>query len=354
VDDAIRRALATMFPRDEGAQYWFARADGETASVCVGLARRRPPARVVPRTSFHCFSTTKPITALAVLQLVDEGVVDLDAPLSSYLPDLPYLNGATVRQALGHQAGLPNPLPLDWVHRAEAHADFDGDAFVAKVVRDHPKCGPPGKRARYSNVGFLLLGRMIATLRGQRYVDCVRSRILEVVRDHHDDDAWLGFTAPDGDRHATGYTRLATGTGLAIALMRDRARLRRREGGWLRYDPFYLDGAAYGGLVGNVHGWAPLLAAIARADERLLSSAGYRSFFTPQPLASGAASGHALSWFTGRIGAHDFRCHAGGGGGYGAEIRVYPELQAASAIVCNTTILSDTRMLDRIDTSWLS
>ncbi len=352
--DAIRRALGATFRHDEGAQYWFLRADAETVSACVGLATRRPPTRVVPRTTFHNFSTTKPITALAVLQLVDEGCIELDASLAGYLPALPYANGATVRQVLSHQAGLPNPMPLSWVHRASTHDEFDDDAFLATVLREHPTCDAPGRRVRYSNIGFLLLGRLLASIRRQRYADIVRTRILDVVRDHSDGDAWLGFAMPNGDRHAIGYTRLLSPTGMAIALLPDPPRLRHREGGWLRYDPFYLDGAAYGGLVGNVRGWAPLLAAIARADERLLSPAGYRSFFAPQPLASGRPSGHALSWFVGRLGTHEYRCHAGGGPGYAAEVRVYPELGAASALVCNTTIVRDTRMLDRIDACWLS
>lgn len=352
--DAIRAALSEVFPHDVGAQYWFRRDDGETATVCVGLASRRPATRVVPRTTFHAFSTTKPITALAVLQLVDEGKLELDAPIADLLPELPYRNGATVRQVLSHQAGLANPLPLDWVHRAESHADFDHDAFLAKVLRDHPKCGRAGQRARYSNIGFLLLGRLIATQSGTRYVDYVRTKILDVVRDRDDADAWLDFSAPDGDRHAIGYTRIMSPIGMMVSLMPDRQKLRTREGGWLRYAPFYLDGAAYGGLVGNARGWAPLLCAIAGRDERLLSDAGYRDYFAPQSLASGEPSGHAMSWFTGRLGAHDFRCHAGGGPGYGAEIRVYPEIGAASAVLSNTTIVTDTRMLDRIDACWLN
>ena len=352
--DAIDRALADVFGHDIGAQYWFRRSDGEATLRCLGLASRRPPTPVVPRTTFHSFSTTKPITALVVLQLVDEGKLELDVPIAQYLPEIPYRNGATVRQVLSHQAGLPNPLPLDWVHRAADHADFDHDAFLANVLRDHPKHGRAGERARYSNIGFLLLGRLIATLSGTRYVERVRAKILDVVRERDDADAWLDFRAPDGDRHAVGYTRIMSPIGMMVSLMPDRLKLRTREGGWLRYAPFYLDGAAYGGLVGNARGWAPLLLAIASRDERLLSSAAYRDYFASQPLASGEPSGHAMSWFTGRLGAHDFRCHAGGGPGYGAEIRVYPEIGAASAVLSNTTIVTDTRMLDRIDACWLS
>ena len=98
---------------------------------------------------------------------------------------------------------------------------------------------------------------------------------------------------------------------------------------------------------------AGLLTAIAQCDERLLPRAWYSRYFAEQPLASGRPSGHAMSWFVGGCGRHDFRTHAGGGPGYGAEIRVYPELGAASALLCNTTFVNDRRMLDTLDAIWL-
>ena len=75
--------------------------------------------------------------------------------------------------------------------------------------------------------------------------------------------------------------------------------------------------------------------------------------FAPQALTSGRPTGHALSWFTGRRAGHEYLCHAGGGPGYGAEIRVYPALGAASALLTNTTMISDARLLDRLDAQWL-
>ena len=315
----IDRVLADLFPREEGVQYWRREPSGETTLSCGGLADRRTARPVGPATTFHWFSTTKPITALAVLQLAARGRVDLEAPLLQYLPDLPYRNGATVRQVLSHQAGLPNPLPLRWVHRAEDHPTFDARAFVDRVLHEHPRCTTPGRRARYSNIGFLLLGRLVEVVDGRPYPDYVRSEILDVVRPADNRDAWLGFAAPEGNRHATGYTRRRSVLGAFVRLMPDPLRLQHREGAWVRYNPFYLDGAAYGGLVGNALGWAPLLSAIAGRDPRLLPPALYPRYFEPQALASGRPSGHAASWFVGTLDGHPYRCHAGGGPGYGAE-----------------------------------
>lgn len=342
------------YSRQEGAQHWHLTRDGRTSLVCEGLARRVPPEAVTPRTTFHCFSTTKPITALAVLQLVADGRVSLDAPLTTYLPDIPYRNGATVRQVLSHQAGLPNPLPLAWVHAGEDHAAFDATTFVDEVLRKHPTCSPAGRRTRYSNVGFLLMGRLIEVVTQRKFPEVIRQRILDVVGcTDARTGAYLGFDIPTSG-HAAGYLRRWSGTGLFVSLLPDPQHLRTPEGGWLRYRPFHLNGAAYGGLKGNALGWAPLLQAIVSRDPRLLPAREFDAFFAPQSLASGRSSGVALSWFVGHNSGHDHLRHAGGGPGYGAEIRIYPALGAASAFLTNTTIMSDTRVLDRLDEPWLS
>jgi CubicO group peptidase (beta-lactamase class C family) len=341
-------ALAAAFPRREGAQYWRLAPTGATTIACSGLATRTPPEPTTARTTFHCFSTTKVVTSLAVVQLVVEGRVRLDDPLIAYLPELPYRNGATIRQVLSHQAGLPNPIPLSWVHADVDHERFDAAAFLARVLREHPSCGRPGRRVRYSNVGFLLLGRLVETIAGVPYERYVRDRILDVVGCCMADGASLGFDLPPRG-HATGYTRCSSPAGVLIALLPDTKRLRVHEGAWIRYRPFHLDGSAYGGLKGNVLGWAPLLSAIATRDPRLLPPNGYDALFTPQSLASGRPTGHALAWFTGRLHGVDYLCHAGGGPGYSAEIRVYPALRAASALLANTTAMSDTRRLDQLD-----
>jgi CubicO group peptidase (beta-lactamase class C family) len=113
-----------------------------------------PPGPVTPRTTFHCFSTTKPVTALAVLQLVMEGRVFLDEPLATYLPELPYRNGATVRQVLSHQAGFPNPLPLSWVHADADHASFDASGFLERVLREISHVRPSRTAGRYPTSVF--------------------------------------------------------------------------------------------------------------------------------------------------------------------------------------------------------
>jgi D-alanyl-D-alanine carboxypeptidase len=385
IRDTLSAHLAAMFPQSEGVQYGFWTPDGEGGEVRAGLAERATARPVTQRTAFHSFSMTKPVTALAVLQLVARGRAALDDPISDYLPDIPYTNGATLREVLTHQAGLPNPMPLSWVHADSAHAGFDAAAFYADTLRAHPRCGKSGEQVRYSNIGFLLLGQAVESLSGLPYPRYVEANILAPAlasveahptatpsdltppmteatpgartdsSDSSDssDSAYLGFDISQDD-HATGYTRRLSMMGLMLTALPDKQRLRHAERGWIRYSPFHLNGAAYGGLMGNAQGWLRLLRALATRSESLLPREHYEAFFTPQPLSvTGRSSGHALAWFVGYLGARPYVCHAGGGPGYYAEARIYPSLGAASVLLTNTTRVRDQRYLDQLDRHWL-
>ena len=73
---------------------------------------------------------------------------------SSKAPGIQYGLQATVRQLLAHSSGVPNPIPLRWVHLADRHAAFDEGAALAKVLREHPRLSfPPGSKYAYSNIG---------------------------------------------------------------------------------------------------------------------------------------------------------------------------------------------------------
>jgi len=136
-------------------------------------------------TRYGLGSVTKVFTALAVMQLVGEGRVDLDAPLARYLPDeSAAFGGATVRQVLAHASGLP---ALGWSEtKMSAAWPMDGfpvggyeDLTVFMEGAEGWRTAEPGARWQYSNEGYIWLGRLIERLDGQPYVDALRARLLE-------------------------------------------------------------------------------------------------------------------------------------------------------------------------------
>src|SRR5689334_1646586 len=135
-----------------GIQYVAVNANGAIFEHAGGSADIRRHVPTDAATTMMAYSMSKTITAVAVLQLVETGQVGLDDPVARYVDSFPYGARVTVRQMLSHTSGIPNPIPLRWVHPAGRHATFDEDAALAAVLRDHRNLSfEPGSRYAYSN-----------------------------------------------------------------------------------------------------------------------------------------------------------------------------------------------------------
>src|SRR5215216_5115302 len=129
-------------------------------------------------TLFRIASTTKTFTGTVVMRLVEQGLLDLNAPVRTYLPDFRVADElaserVTLRQCLSHSAGwLGNDIE-----------DFGrGDDALAKYVASMaslPQHTPPGTQFEYSNSALSLMGRLIAVVTGQPYEDAVRELLID-------------------------------------------------------------------------------------------------------------------------------------------------------------------------------
>jgi CubicO group peptidase (beta-lactamase class C family) len=129
------------------------------------------------------FSMTKIVTATAAMQLAERGALSLDDPVERFLPEFPAPRvgwpEVRVRHLLSHSAGLANPVPVRWVHPADA-GGRDPHKFARELLGRCRKLRfPAGSKAVYSNVGYIALGEVIGAASGQRYEAYVRSQILE-------------------------------------------------------------------------------------------------------------------------------------------------------------------------------
>jgi CubicO group peptidase (beta-lactamase class C family) len=134
------------------------------------LASQEP---VTPETLFEIGSIGKSFTAILVLQLADEGKIDLQAPVDRYLPWFKVAHprsdpAITIAHLLSHTAGIV--------------AGIDGSpeaAFQAWSLRHLPTASAPGTRFHYSNVGYKALGLVLEAVEGRPYPELVRERILD-------------------------------------------------------------------------------------------------------------------------------------------------------------------------------
>lgn len=151
--------------------------DDEVRVAATGIINLDTGVEATPDSLFQIGSIGKGYTATLVMQLVDEGLVDLDAPITSVIgtrfADDEATATVTPRHLLTHSSGLDGDF----------HKDFGrGDDCVARYAeacRDLPSVARPGEAWSYSNSGFILLGRLVEILTGQCWDDALRTRVLE-------------------------------------------------------------------------------------------------------------------------------------------------------------------------------
>ena len=153
------------------------RGDSVMYARAVGAADRSWSILNTPETRFPWASVTKQVTATVVLQLVGEGRLALDTPLSEVLPDLRagHAGRVRVRHLLANSSGLPDPDTIEGFYVAP---DSSLAALVDAALRAD-LAFEPGSTFRYNNLDFILLGRVIEALTGTPLAEAFRARVFE-------------------------------------------------------------------------------------------------------------------------------------------------------------------------------
>lgn len=154
------------------------RAHGELVySQQVGLAALTPNESIHDQTVFELASISKIFTAVAVMQLKEQGWLDLDQALSHYLPSLPQeWQGITVHHLLSHQSGLPD-LINQWPRWQLDGADFED---MMTHFRQNPHLDfEPASQAAYSNTNYILLAELVARVSGDDFGHYLRRHVFE-------------------------------------------------------------------------------------------------------------------------------------------------------------------------------
>ena len=152
--------------------------DGQETYACHGVTSVDNPLPVDQDTLYVLGSVTKTYTATALMRLVAEGRVELDAPVRRYVPELRLADEqaaaeVTVLNLLNHTSGL------DW--RIDVDTGEGDDALAREVAKlaELKLVAPPGARASYSQAGYNLAGRIVEKVTGLTYERAVASLLLE-------------------------------------------------------------------------------------------------------------------------------------------------------------------------------
>lgn len=220
---------------------------GREHHLTAGVASVAAPAPVTPDTLFMIGSTTKTVTATALMALVDRGILELDAPVVDHLPDLTLADASvtgslTLRHLLTHTGGFEGDVEDDELWGPTALADSVG-AFGSL-----PQHCPPGATFSYSNAGLRLAGRLLEAVTGTSYEQAVADLVLTplgMTQSHYLPwDVWsrphavghvIEETGPEV-AHTWGMGRSAAPEGGLVSSLRDQ----------LTFAHFHLDGTCTG------------------------------------------------------------------------------------------------------------
>lgn len=163
-------------------------------------------------TRFNIASGTKPFTGVAIMQLVERGLVNLHDPVRKYLPDFPFGDGITLYHCLTHTSGLGHYTPE---YFAKMHQVRSLEAFLKDFVYQEKPRFEPGTKFSYSNSGVIILGAVIEKVSGMRYAAFLEKNIFVplAMKD-------TVHRAPEEivERRASGYIRKLSGGYLETSL----------------------------------------------------------------------------------------------------------------------------------------
>ncbi|WP_141749867.1 serine hydrolase [Janthinobacterium sp. SUN098] len=287
-----------------------------------GLASLQYQVPVTDASLFSINSATKAFAGVAVMQLVQEGKIDLAAPIGQYLTGLPAAwQSVTVTQLLNHTSGLPDVL--DQRSGKLVGPQPDDAAAAWSAVQALPVEAPPGQRYRYNQTNYVLLAQLIERQNGQPFTDFIRHRQFDVAGMRH---SGFGDAKDVVANKASSYVLDRGGNGYRNVIE--------------DFPVFMRAGAGINSNAGELVNWL-----IALQSGRLLAPASVERLWQPTSLNDGKPAPWALGWPT--IGRDGHRAVAGIGGGRSA-FYVYPDDGLAVIILSNLAGGQPEQLIDTI------
>lgn len=330
-----------------------------------------------PDSIYHWFSVTKIPTAIAVLQLVEQGVIGLDDEVSQHLPffDVEYPSASsepvTIAQLLNHSSGIPDDMPacMGCVH-PESEPALNQTKLLeeTKLPRYRTLRFEPGSEAVYSNVGYHTLGVVVEQVSGQSYEDYVVANILDPLGMSNTRFEYTSAMVPEA---AVGAHPMADFQSIFFPLIEapwPTDYIREYDDGWAWFNRFLFDANPPSGLIGPAPEMARLVTALLNGGEldgvRILSEETVAMMLTERHVAPGSSPQwgdfkrfedweQGLGFKTVDDGGRVHYAHGGGGAAFKAFMRLYPEEDLGIVIMVNGTNLDRQEIADAVaDMDW--
>jgi serine beta-lactamase-like protein LACTB, mitochondrial len=308
---------------DRQAKEWLVRGTpGLALAVAVdgkivysegfGYADLEERVPVWPTTKFRIGSISKPLTATALMQLVEAGKVDLDAPVQKYVPSFPDKGAPiTVRMVAGHLAGIRHYQGEEMTIQRHYDNVLDG----LKIFENDPLVAPPGTQFHYSSYGFNLLSAVIESASGEPF--------LSYMQEHVFTPMGLVHTAADQNTQ----------------IIEQRSRFYELAKDGHQENAPYVDNSykwAGGGFLSTAEDLTHFGSLLMQAG--FLKEDSLKQLFTSQKTKSGEETHYGMGWGIRKThsGKRIYE-HSGGSVGGTSQLIVYPEEHLVIALVTNLT-----------------
>jgi CubicO group peptidase (beta-lactamase class C family) len=302
---------------------------------------------------------TKVVTATALMQLVEQGKVDLDAWPGVYIPEFPESWKVTVRQLLDHSACMQENQRL-----TNGLIAYPGESFApleevfTNYVKDFPDLGcEPGKASVYSNPHFLAQARIIEEVSGEPYDQYVVNHLLaplgmestsfkfveadeRYAKDQYPAARADKFVAELNDYRGPGQEQMVLQKGESFATLNDYqilppwGGLRGTASDVTHFLQMHLNGGRYG-------------------DIQILKPETVAAMQEEQTSTDGTPLGFGLSWVVGKDDFGDYNFHVGNGAGSESTMRIYPDLGLGVVVMSNVTGYQRDRIVAGLVNAWM-
>ena len=343
----VTKLIDDLAPGDgPGIQYIIVDKDKVIFEYSSGLSDIENKTSLRLTHTMAAFSMTKTITAIVVLQLAERQKLRIDDKAGRYI-EHPYSPEITIRQLLNHVSGIPNPIPLKWVHLAKDHSLFDEGKALAAILKENPKSiSSPGEKYVYSNIGYWLLGKIVEAVTKQDYQSYIQKNMFEPL---HLESEEIGFVIRAPDNHAKGYLSKYSILNLLKGFVTNKEVWGEYEGSWLHIQDVYVNGPAFGGVIGSAKAFSRILQDLLSENSMMLSKSTKELLYSQQKNGSGKNIDVTLGWHIGELNDIRYFFKEGGGAGFHCEMRVYPTVGLASVIMTNRTSFNSKKQLSSID-----
>lgn len=249
-----------------GVQVCKMYADGKKESWAFGSRDIKSALPMEENTTQLIYSMTKAITAIAILQLIEKGKLNLETIVQHELQEIPYKEPIALAYLLSQSSGIPNPIPLRWAHLPEEDGNFkEREKWIQRLSENPELDFFPGKRYAYSNLSYWTLGFLIEKASGLSYREYITKNVLAPLKLTEKE---LGFKFTSN--HSKGYLQKWSFLNLFKSFLIDSKFIGEAESSYVEIKPHHVDGKATGGLIGTACGFATVFADLLKDLPKLL------------------------------------------------------------------------------------